>query len=439
MINFTQIFQAFKNLVGFKNQNEIDVITEQDSGLLIVGNYYEIATYEVNDDFENVANVVSGTINTNGCIFIATDTTPTDWSNESILNDITLTISESGLIVNDLPNITLENIQKSLFLKQDLTNEQTVASYLSEIYNKEVQKLVKNFIETSEKTLLTKKLFNNFNVMISQAKDLTEQKGDFNGFIFQFDNAYNLSCIIESVSLQLNQPDICTIFLYDCSKNVAINSFELEVTEKLTKIQQSLTDFLIKYQDENGSNKIYLLGYYEFNSEITTDLQLSETTKTYKLDYYFAHKQHYISILPIKIASQYHNYNTVTEVYDLPDINGIGLQDYSNGLDCRISFDVDYTDIIIKYKDKFAESLQIQLAKRIIEDCQNSNEFNNITESNRTNWLNTLLMFNNLLNGYEFEDAKGNQGRKKGLIIELVEKFEGVDSVLFPKRSKFVL
>jgi hypothetical protein len=49
---------------------------------------------------------------------------------------------------------------KSLYLKDDLNTELTVYEYLREIYNKEVQKLIRNFIETSEQKLLTKKLGN---------------------------------------------------------------------------------------------------------------------------------------------------------------------------------------------------------------------------------------------------------------------------------------
>ena len=55
------------------------------SGLLIVGRKYTINTFVAGDNFTSVASVVSGTINTTGCVFIATGTTPTTWTNESIL------------------------------------------------------------------------------------------------------------------------------------------------------------------------------------------------------------------------------------------------------------------------------------------------------------------------------------------------------------------
>lgn len=55
------------------------------SGSLIVGETYTLTTYVSGDDFSNVAQVQSGTINTSGCIFIATGTTPTNWTNGSTL------------------------------------------------------------------------------------------------------------------------------------------------------------------------------------------------------------------------------------------------------------------------------------------------------------------------------------------------------------------
>jgi len=50
------------------------------SGYLVVGETYEITNVAFGGgDFSNVADVQSGTINQNGCIFIATGTTPSSW------------------------------------------------------------------------------------------------------------------------------------------------------------------------------------------------------------------------------------------------------------------------------------------------------------------------------------------------------------------------
>ncbi len=58
----------------------------QTSGVLLVGKRYTIEDYNAGDDFSNVATVVSGTINTTGCVFDATGTTPTTYTNGSTLS-----------------------------------------------------------------------------------------------------------------------------------------------------------------------------------------------------------------------------------------------------------------------------------------------------------------------------------------------------------------
>lgn len=56
------------------------------SGTLNIGQTYSITTFVSGDDFSNVASVQSGTINTNGCVFIATGEEPTNWTNSSELS-----------------------------------------------------------------------------------------------------------------------------------------------------------------------------------------------------------------------------------------------------------------------------------------------------------------------------------------------------------------
>lgn len=59
----------------------------QTTGPLIIGTRYIITTYVSDDDFTSVANVISGTINTDGCEFIAIGTTPDNYINGSTLTD----------------------------------------------------------------------------------------------------------------------------------------------------------------------------------------------------------------------------------------------------------------------------------------------------------------------------------------------------------------
>jgi hypothetical protein len=67
-------------------------------GKLIIGETYTIDNYVDDADFSNIANVVTGTINQTGCVFIATGETPNSWDDSTQLS------SDGGLIVDVLEN-----------------------------------------------------------------------------------------------------------------------------------------------------------------------------------------------------------------------------------------------------------------------------------------------------------------------------------------------
>ena len=64
----------------------------------IIGETYTIIDYVVGDDFGNIANVISGTINETGCEFIATGKFPEYWEEGSAV------ISNGELFVEELEN-----------------------------------------------------------------------------------------------------------------------------------------------------------------------------------------------------------------------------------------------------------------------------------------------------------------------------------------------
>ena len=70
------------------------------SGLLKIGEQYKITSY-LGDDFSNVANVISGIINENDCIFIATGTTPSYWGSSTEITPLGNPIQYS-LLANTL-------------------------------------------------------------------------------------------------------------------------------------------------------------------------------------------------------------------------------------------------------------------------------------------------------------------------------------------------
>lgn len=78
--------RPYKVYTALLNQSG-DGTTTLTNGTLDIGKLYEITNYQSGDDFTNVANVIEGTINTTGCKFIATGTTPDVWANSTELTD----------------------------------------------------------------------------------------------------------------------------------------------------------------------------------------------------------------------------------------------------------------------------------------------------------------------------------------------------------------
>ena len=91
------------------------------SGTLLAGQEYTIDTFVAGDDFSNIATVVSGTINTTGCIFVATGTTPTTWTNSSSLRatGATLILEPEG--IQPAPGQWLDSSTNKLHAMQPAT------------------------------------------------------------------------------------------------------------------------------------------------------------------------------------------------------------------------------------------------------------------------------------------------------------------------------
>lgn len=103
-ITYNTVFKTYSALLT--QTGSLTATTVDDFlGSLIIGELYEITTYNSGDDFSNVADVVSGVINQTGCIFVATGGTPLDWTNGSTL------VSDGGLIVDELENSLGFNVQ----------------------------------------------------------------------------------------------------------------------------------------------------------------------------------------------------------------------------------------------------------------------------------------------------------------------------------------
>lgn len=92
--NNTGVYRALLTQTG----SIIGTNINEFNGGLIIGETYTITSYQGSDDFSNIANVQSGTINETNCVFIATGETPNFWGDNSQLT------SDGGLIFDVLEN-----------------------------------------------------------------------------------------------------------------------------------------------------------------------------------------------------------------------------------------------------------------------------------------------------------------------------------------------
>ena len=92
---FNDGYKDIVNRLGMINKKDLHKFAINDityttatSGSLIAGEQYKIITFVTGDDFKVSSvspTIISGTINTTGCVFIATGTTPDVWTNGSTL------------------------------------------------------------------------------------------------------------------------------------------------------------------------------------------------------------------------------------------------------------------------------------------------------------------------------------------------------------------
>jgi hypothetical protein len=129
---FNRALTAAEELSRYRNgvapQHRRASQTALTSGTLLAGQEYTIDTFVAGDDFSNIATVVSGTINTTGCIFVATGTTPTTWTNSSSLRatGATLILEPEG--IQPAPGQWLDSSSNNLHALQPATGSSLTRS-----------------------------------------------------------------------------------------------------------------------------------------------------------------------------------------------------------------------------------------------------------------------------------------------------------------------
>jgi hypothetical protein len=426
-MDWTLIKAAFLELIGFRTEQDLNF--NQNSGILTIGQTYEITNFIAGDDFTNVG----AGANVTGEIFIATGATPTTWTNLSVLNNNSLLESLSGFYVNDIPGVDLISVEKAIALNPTtLIKTESIAEYLARIYETETKVLINKFIQKAKTILGTKELLYNSDLSKNYEYSEKDQDGSFNGYLIQMNESYSIKGIIENIQIQLKESDSFRIYLYKLTQKAPIKTFDFSYTTGFNKQIEAVTDWILEYMNSEESNLTYLIGFYEYDSSNPQSVQLSETNKLFQYNtenYYCEYFQYEF----IKINNDNLNWNG--SEYDLPaDIDSFNCILQPATMNLRMKVNIDSTDIIIDNKINFAEALQYQIGKRIVTDALNTKNFNGVTES-QNDWENLAMFFEQKLNGYNLTNTNGLNIPIIGLINQIVYDFEKLDEGLFKQQA----
>ena len=150
---------------------------------LVIGITYTITDYIANDDFSNVADVLSGTINTNGCVFRATGITPTNWSNGTTL---TTTNNPNNIIAKNQLGFTPNWMAPS-----------TGTYYFNFKDSVDYSKIFTKFTPTPDLTLNWGSYFTfNYNQFYYQDTSFNNGGGGFNGTVKTIVNLPNNQILV---------------------------------------------------------------------------------------------------------------------------------------------------------------------------------------------------------------------------------------------------
>jgi hypothetical protein len=168
--------------------------------------------------------------------------------------------STSGYYVNALPGIEWEIITEAIGNETAVMN-----TYLNDMRNQELIKLVNRSVQDIKDQLETKELLSNFDPVAGRASqsDKITQDARFVGFVIYPTESNNLRAQIKKIGMQLDtiQTHPVKIYLYDSSQKDAIATYEYTNSKTFSLEWKEVSDFVIKYRGD-GTGQTFLLGYY---------------------------------------------------------------------------------------------------------------------------------------------------------------------------------
>ena len=189
------IYKTYKATVTQTTQLNLINIYDLPNGEFTLGEYYTITEYHEGDDFTNIGKVISGDMNTTGCVFSATGTTANNYNNGSHLT------SYGNLVVSEFENDLGYDVTWSFFdgiymVQSDIFNQPNTkvlfktSSIFPFFYSSEPLSMTAFIVEMGE----------NNKVCLVGAYDHQNQNYVFNGLYnspFEF-SVYNNTPVIKT-------------------------------------------------------------------------------------------------------------------------------------------------------------------------------------------------------------------------------------------------
>jgi len=338
-----------------------------------------------------------------------------------------LTTSQSGLYVNDLRGVDFDIIEDGLS-----DNYSTVNDYLNVVHESEIVSLVYDFVSRAKEKLASRELLNNFDVTngVADFTNLATKNSRFVGWLIKPHKSNNIKIALTKIGLQLDTAETVRIYLYETSQQTAIATYDFVYSAPLSVQWKTVTDFLMNYRGEYGTNQQYILGYYETS---TTSRTNPLTGQAVKFDFDCGCDNapqrefgRYVEIQPIVIPNA--NLNGVT----LPDTQDLTSYyvDTSYGIFGKINVTCDITDVIVDNMDIFAKALQYRIAVRVLDDYLASKRVNTTTSAKHNIDFAEYArnMYSNLLIGWTDNADKYH----RGLLEDITIDFSGMDNICLP-------
>lgn len=321
--------------------------------------------------------------------------------------DITLApallLSSSQKYINEKP-IDLQGIDRALALKPDLTKYQTVSDYLSAIYDNCYEYALLDFINWSiiKLQMIEKRKYTLGIIDYAEKIALTT---NFLGFLIYPKQNERIS--ITRIAMNVSKAQSIRFFLYDFETNEEIDIFDEDL-----EIGMNYFSFSI-----NVSAPAYI-GVYRKNQTSPQVWQLDDDNEIYYYNY--EENQRVYPIVANIPTSQ--ELQTITQTPFIVNFN------------CE----KNYTQFLVENKELFVEIIQKKFQLKILNDIQYTFEFNTITESNRENYRQAILMIQNELYGYDFEQDN-IKGHQEGLYERILKRCQSIEPTLFPELEKIQL